>query len=71
VAAAARVTLNRNSAAAREVRSLGQKLPPDLPAGRRGTLIRLVTRLLVAQAAGLGESALGDLRPVGRKLGQA
>jgi hypothetical protein len=30
-----------------------------------------VTTLLMAQGAGLGESALGDLRPAGRKLGQA
>jgi hypothetical protein len=50
---------------------LGQDLPPDLPAGSRGALIRLVTTPLMAQAAELGESAPGDLRAAGRKLGQA
>jgi hypothetical protein len=70
---------------AREVRSLGQELPSDLPAGRHGALIwlvtrLLVTRLLVAQAAvagaiglffSLGHPGLGHPGPARRELGQA
>jgi hypothetical protein len=33
---------------------VGQELPSDLPADRRGAPIPLVTRLLVAQAAAAG-----------------
>jgi hypothetical protein len=48
---------------------LGQELPPDLPAGRRGALTWLVTRLLVtrlpaAQAAAAG--AIGLFFSLGR-----
>jgi len=48
---------------------LGQELPSDLPAGRHGALIWLVTRLLVAQAA--AAEAIGLLFSLGRPgLGQ-
>lgn len=48
---------------------MGQELPSDLPAGRHGALIWLVTRLLVAQAA--AAEAIGLLFSLGRPgLGQ-
>jgi hypothetical protein len=64
---------------------LGQELPSDLPAGRHGALIwlvtrLLVTRLLVAQAAAaeaiglffsLCHPGLGYPGPARRELGQA
>jgi hypothetical protein len=59
---------------------LGQELPSDLPAGRHGALIWLVTRLLVTQAAAaeaiglffsLGRPGLGHPGPARRELGQA
>lgn len=37
---------------------MGQELPPDVPAAGRGALIRLVTRLPVAQAAAAGAIGL-------------
>ena len=42
---------------------MGQEFPPDLPAEGRGALIRLVTRLLVAQAAAAGAIGLFFIHP--------